>query len=330
MSESGAILSGMSPDNSSRRSYLAGIVTRQELVTEGVSRSHLATSVRSGSLVRLARGVYATAPYANRYKPMADGELLRVAAALAVTGSGVVASHQSAAKLLGIDLLGRAATQVTLSCPRSGSWKSRSGILLRAAELPEGHITTRLSLPVTTAARTTIDLARTSDFRTGVVAADSALHGKLTTKTELQQVVAACRGWPGITRAVEVVDFADMKAESPLESIARIVFRDVGLPAPELQVWLGGVDDPTGRVDFYWRKYLTVAEVDGAIKYADPAAARAQLRRDALLRADGYEVVHFDWQDITNNPQLVATRIRQAFRRGSATLAERAATRAVR
>ena len=95
-----------------------------------------------------------------------------------------------------------------------------------------------------------------------------------------------------------------------------MVFRDCGLPVPSLQAWLGGTTEPVGRVDFYWKKYRTVAEVDGAIKYADPLRAKAQLRRDALLRADGYEVVHFDWQDITENPAYVAASVRTAFRRG--------------
>ena len=71
-----------------------------------------------------------------------------------------------------------------------------------------------------------------------------------------------------------MVDFADALAESPLESIARVVFRDCGLPVPSLQAWLGGTTEPVGRVDFYWKKYRTVAEVDGAIKYADPLRAR--------------------------------------------------------
>ncbi len=148
-------------------------------------------------------------------------------------------------------------------------------------------------LSLTTPARTVIDLARPLDFRAGVVAADSALHSKLATKEELRSVVAACRHRSGIGQAEAVVDFADPLAESPLESIARVVFQDCGLPAPILQAWLGGTAEPVGRVDFYWRRYRTVAEVDGAIKYADPSRARAQLRRDALLRADGYEVVHF-------------------------------------
>ncbi len=163
---------------------------------------------------------------------------------------------------------------------------------------------------MTTAARTVVDLARELDFRAGVVAADSALHRKLTAKEELRAVLATCSQWRGIQRAREVVEFADPRAESPLESIARVVFRDCGLPPPDLQVWLGGVAEPIGRVDFYWTKYRTIAEVDGDMKYKDPRRAKAQLKRDALLRSDGYEVVHFDWQEVTSSPDYVAATIR--------------------
>jgi len=112
-----------------------------------------------------------------------------------------------------------------------------------------------------------------------------------------------------------VVEFADGLSESPLESIARAVFRDCGLPRPALQVRIAG-DEFIGRVDFLWEKYRTVAEVDGAMKYTDPYRARAQLRRDKKLREAGYEVVHFDWREIMSDPEAVAASIRAAFRRG--------------
>ena len=73
---------------------------------------------------------------------------------------------------------------------------------------------------------------------------------------------------------MEVVEFTDQRAESPLESIARVALRDCGLPPPDLQVWLGGVVEPGGRVDFYWKRYRTVAEVDGDLKYQDRRAPR--------------------------------------------------------
>jgi hypothetical protein len=151
-----------------------------------------------------------------------------------------------------------------------------------------------------------------------VVAADSALYRRKTSRAELSAVLATSRGWPGIERARQVVGFSDARAESPFESISRVAFRDGGLPPPELQVWVGGEDGPVGRVDFLWREHRTVAEADGALKYADPDRARRQLRRDADLRAAGFEVVHFSWADLTRTPDQVILAIRAAFRRSSA------------
>jgi len=58
-------------------------------------------------------------------------------------------------------------------------------------------------------------------------------------------------------------------------------------------------------------------EADGAIKYATPARAMAQLDRDARLREAGFEVVHFTWQQVTRTPDQVVASIKTAFRRGS-------------
>ena len=53
------------------------------------------------------------------------------------------------------------------------------------------------------------------------------------------------------------------------------------------------------------------------MKYGDPARAIKQLDRDRQLRDAGYEVVHFGWQDINENPGYVSTAIRTAFERGT-------------
>lgn len=311
----------MTPDELTEKLRLAGIVTRAQLLTSGTSRTHIETSVADGSLVRISRGVYVRGEVAGKYLHLKDGErLLRTVAALAVSGPGTVVSHQSAALLHGIDLLGKPGGKVTATGSPKHGWRGRPWIHLHAAELPASHVTAASGFPMTTAARTVIDLARELNFWSGLVAADSALHRKLTTKDELLAVLAACPRWRGIRRAAEVVEFADKRSESPLESIARVVFRDCGLPPPDLQVWLGGVVEPVGRVDFYWKQYRTIAEVDGELKYKDPARAKAQLKRDSLLRSDGYEVVHFDWQEITGLPDYVAAMVRDAFRRGARTV----------
>jgi predicted transcriptional regulator of viral defense system len=295
---------------------VAGIVTTAELTAAGFSDDRIRTLTKRGDLYRVGRGVYADGPRAYETLAFKGGlQLLQLAAAVAVTGKGTVVSHESAAYLHSIDLLSKQEA-ATLTCPPQRGRNARPGIRLHSARLPAEHVTTWARLPVTTPARTVVDLLRTLSFRDGVVTADSALHRKLVTKAELTAVLATCAHWRGARRAGDVIEFADGRAESPLESIARIAFRDCGLPPPDLQVWLGGTVEPVGRVDFYWKQYRTIAEVDGAIKYADPERARAQLRRDSLLRDDGFEVVHFTWQQITQTPEQVAVSIRKAFRRG--------------
>ena len=176
----------------------------------------------------------------------------------------------------------------------------------------------RGGVPVTSVARTVVDLARTTPFRSGVVLADSALHAKKTSEAELLAVAAGCTRWPGIGRARQVIEFSDGRSESPFESIARVAFRDGGLPPPELQVWVGGEHrGAIGRADFLWREHRTIAEADGALKYADADRARRQLRRDADLREAGFEVVHFTWHELTTAPDQVIEAVRAAFRRAS-------------
>ena len=147
--------------------------------------------------------------------------------------------------------------------------------------------------------------------------ADSAQHGYQVGKGELESVVRDCARWPGIAKARQVVEFSDALAESPFESIARVAFRDGGLPPPMLQVWITASGRAIGRVDFLWDKYATIAEADGAVKYADPYRARQQLNRDAELRRAGYEVVHFTWHELADNPEQVIRWIRAAFARSA-------------
>jgi hypothetical protein len=261
---------------------------------------------------------------AQRSDQAAEHELI-AAAILAATGPGAVVSHRSAAKLHGLDLLGRASTTVALTRPpdSTSSRTGRPGVRVHAAALPAGHVVTRHGIPVTSVARTVIDLARTSPFLAGVVVADCALRATKTTKAELQAVITACPRWPGLQAARRVVAFADARAESVLESVSRVAFRELGLPPPDLQVWVGDATGMIGRADFLWRAHRTIAEADGAIKYTDPTRAMAQLDRDKRLRQAGFDVVHFTWQDITQTPGQVAASINAAFRRTSTLAAGR-------
>lgn len=186
--------------------------------------------------------------------------ILRTAAALATIGPGAVASHQTAASIHYLDLLDTPQTDVTLTRTPGHNRSGRAGVHIYCAELPKDHVTEAYGMPVTTPARTVLDLPRSLEFR--------------------------------------------------------VVFRDCGLPPPDLQIWAGGAE-VVGRVDFLWRRYRTVAEVDGRMKYANSVRAVRQLERDRQLRDAGYEVVHFTWKHITENAGYVNAAIREAFRRGA-------------
>ena len=321
MSDPGAKVGSMEGSRIPDSGRLANISTTAELARAGISKSRLSGLVRTGVLLPVGRGLYAEAAAARELASTRGGSSsLRVVAAVLALGPLAVGSHRDAAKIHGLDLLDRSGGDVVAVTRPSGAPGSRTGrrnVRLNIAALPREHRTVRLGAPVTTVARTVVDLARTTPFREGVVVADSALRGKQTTKAELRAVIEACDRWPGITRARQVVEFSDGLSESAFESISRVVFRDAGLPPPELQVWVGADGIVIGRVDFLWRKYATIGEADGAIKYGDPDRAKMQLRRDAELREAGFEVVHFTWQDLHLNPAQVVRSIRAAFTRSA-------------
>lgn len=295
-----------------------GVASVDQWRAAGLSERQLARQVKTGALVRIRHGIYARASVvAEAANVPARAHALHVAAVIGQR-QDTVASHHSAALLHGLDLLKAppdGTVTVTVPPGRPGSYR-QAGVVRHSAELPQAHVTTVHGLRVTTAARTVADIARTVPFIEGVATADSALHQRWASKSEVRRVLAACDRWPGISAARTVVDFANGLSESVFESSARVVFHQRGLPPPELQIPVFDEQgSPIARVDFLWREQGVVAEADGALKYQNGADAIAELRRDRLLRDQGLEVVHFTWAELFGEPERVVDRILEAFRR---------------
>jgi len=282
----------------------------------GITRHRLRSLVDSGDLVRMRQGVYATRSAVGwAGNDRTRTHVLQVLAARSAVGRRAVASYRSAAILHHLDLLeSRPGNVVTLTLPPD-SPRNRAqpaGMIFHSAKLPPEHLTKLYNLAVTTAARTVIDLARTLPFADAVVVADSALHDEKATKAELAKVLGACPGWPGVKQARRVVEFADERAESPLESVARVVFAQFGLDPPELQSTIFTANGAF-RVDFLWAGQKVVVEADGLLKYKHGRDAVNQFERDRHLRDAGYKVVHFTWKELFQTPETVIKRIREAM-----------------
>jgi len=288
----------------------------------GLTQAQLRSLIRSGDLVRVWHAVYATRAAVEWAKASpARGHALLAIAARTAAGKDSVISHHSAALIHGLDLFPAVPELVTLTRPptRRCNRPKSDGVVFHAAKLPADHVTMLLGVRVTTVPRTVVDLARVSSFMSAVVTADSALRADVTTNradfTTKEALIAACdacAGWPGIRRARRAVDFSDPRAESVLESCARVIFHEHGLDPPELQFTVTGPDFRYS-VDFYWPRYGVIAEADGEIKYSDPRRAIRQLERDQRLRDQGYKVIHFTWRELFQNPRAVIERIRKAF-----------------
>jgi predicted transcriptional regulator of viral defense system len=291
--------------------------TVHEWRATGITPAQFRSLTRAGDLVRVRHGVYATrSAVESAATDPRQGHALRVAAARACLGRDTVASHQSAAVLHGIDLLrdpGGDAVWLTRP-PDRYRGRPPDGVRLYSARLPVQHIRTLYGLPVTTATRTVIDLARSLTFMEGVVAVDAALRLGKTTDIGLSDALRSCTSWPGADRARRVAAFSSEDAGSVLESCARVVFAEAGLPAPVLQAAIATAEGVfVGRVDFCWPSYQVIAEADGMAKYDDPGRARDQIMRDIRLRDAGYKVVHFTWGELFGTPERVIARIRTAF-----------------
>jgi len=290
------------------------VASAAEWRAHGLTTAQFRSLVRSGDLVRVWYGVYATRRAVAWGKASQETEhALRVMAAGISAGRDTVASHHTAATLHGLALYPEGPDLVALTrAPGNRSNRQKAGVIVHSAELPSGHTAKRHGVPVTTVARTVVDIARNSSFMSGVVTTDNALSRELTTKQAMAAVCDSCDRWPGVRKAREAILFGDPLAGSVLESCARVMFHQHGLEPPELQVNIRG-DDFSYLVDFFWRQYDVVAEADGAVKYTDPKRAIDQLKRDQKLRDAGCTVIHFTWQELFGSTAVVIARIRRAL-----------------
>ncbi|WP_134117066.1 hypothetical protein [Kribbella kalugense] len=264
-----------------------------------------------------------------------DGRLKEALARFACAQAlhpGSAVSHFSAAQLSGLRTWtdSRRPSHPPLDAawltrpPEAKRNQRRNDIVVRRATLAPADLSRFLWLPVTSTARTVVDIARALPLREAIVTIDDALRSGVCA-ADLEAVVEQQFQWPGIRRARTTIGFGDPRAESALESIARAVFAAAGLPAPILQAQFW---DGTGwmleRVDFWWPWFRTVGEADGLAKYdADtPEERRRQLRRghrrDQRLSDRAVELVHFGWEDALDPHSDVIARLRAAFARGSA------------
>jgi predicted transcriptional regulator of viral defense system len=285
-----------------------GVVTYEQALAAGVSSRQLRPG---GRLLRVRQGVYAERSRVEAADKHTQ-TILHIAAARITTDVDLVAAGRTAALAHRLPILGT---------PRGVDLVERKDLRPRhhgsSTTIGSHDVVQVMGAPVTSLARTAVDVARRHGFAAGVVTADAVLARDVT-RAELMATVDACRRWSGSRIARRVMQFADPLSETALESLGRARFEEHGLPPCELQVVLGDDDGPIGRVDHYWAAHRTVAEGDGALKYTTGADLFAEKRREDRLREAGFEVVRYTWDEVLRTPEVVVARILAAFARAAA------------
>lgn len=295
-----------------------GVFLARQAVVAGVDHHHLERLRQSGAVHRVRRGGYGLGPgVEGEY----ERHLLRTRAAMLALGVPSWASHQTAAVVHGLPLFRPDLSLVHVTRRRTSSSRTEGGIDHHDGDLPEHHRSEVDGIRVVSLGRAVLDAARTATFEQGLVLADGALRAGLR-RDDLAEVLDACRDWPGAAIAGRVVAFADGRAESVGESLARALLICAGLAPDALQV---EIRTPGGlyRADLGWIELGVVLEFDGKIKYGrdlapggDPAeAAWRERRRELAIEAAGWVVVRVTWAEVVYHPEVVVARVREAIAR---------------
>ena len=276
-----------------------------------MSRQALRTLIDEGWCLRIERELYRVAAAPTTHHQA-------VLAAVWARPAGAVASHRAAAYIWA--LLGFRRPALDVSVP-FGFTQPTGGRVRTSLWLPSQHVTTRDSIPVTRVARTLFDLAGVEPQERVKAIVDDALARGICSQGQLQSVFFALarrgrRGTAAMRELLEDMGPGYVAPASLLESVARSVFIDKGVPLPQFEVHLGD-DELIGRVDCTWTDARLVVELDSQRFHGSPGARERDRQRDNRLVAAGWRVIRVTWDDLRDRPDEVATQILAALARAA-------------
>lgn len=302
----------------------------------GVSRHHLAGAIARGLLLRITRDQYVVTEQFEQIASDDDRHLSQCEAEVAAVRGSVI-SHESAAKLHGLpfgrDYRRRIEEGIQLTLPGRHNVTGLSGCRVSGSGLTSDEITVVAGLPVTTLARTAVDVARRHKLPDSLIILDAtmrrliaqdmdptwdirdAVHEKrfrFAARNQLRAVAKNQRRWDGIPDARGAITLAEPASESALESLSRF-HMDGPFPPPLVGCAVRGASGKWYWVDFCWKEYRVIGEADGALKYTSREAIVAEKLREDDLRAAGWRVVRWGWDEGVRQPHIMNQRIDRAL-----------------
>jgi very-short-patch-repair endonuclease len=280
-----------------------GLVARVQLLAAGLRPGAVDRRLRTGQLRRVHAGVYQVGPVAS---PRA-GEM---AAVLACGGERVAIGHDTAALLW--QLPGPSIKESIAVIVWGAHRGRRPGIRVHRSRLLPEEVTRLDGVPVTTPARTLLDLAGWLGPRELERAVAHAERADLIEPAMLRKLLERHRRRRGVRSLRAFVTNGRTAAFVRSEAEARLLglVRSGGLPEPATNVQVRGFE-----VDLFWRGQRLVVEVDGFAYHSSVRAFERDRSRDATLTAAGMRVMRFTWQQLVDQPNRILVNLAQALAR---------------
>jgi hypothetical protein len=289
-----------------------GVLSLDELFACGLSRGAVSDRALSGRLHKIHRRVYAVG---HTNLPL-EG---RFVAAVKACGPRAVLSHHSAAALWGFMQWDERYPEVTIL---GTAQRAHRGLRIHRTTILDRDDTARhRGIPITSPARTLLDLAARLDHRSlrSATRRAQSLH-----RVNVRQLVAilACHGRrPGSAKLACIVATGPAPTRSELEDAVLDLILRGGFAHPQVNEALRR----SGRrvvPDFRWPEQRLVVEADGAAWHDNQLAREDDAERQALLEAHGERVLRVTWDQAIARPGQTLARIRVA----GAPLAQRVST----
>lgn len=297
--------------------HQAGLLEARQCDAAGVGSDRRRALRRAGLLLPVLRGVHDAGPSLTTLDPGWAGldahDLARHRAAwtalLAVGRSAAVATGACALVLLGVD--GLPVRVRPEAARRDGTHRAPGGgVRVRCVEV--GRVdrvgAAHVVHPIAALAQAVCEL----DREHAVAVLDSALQRRVLRADEVDDVRRRVVGRRGSRRTASWWALVDGRAESPLETRARLQCHDAGLPPDDLQVRVVGRSGRVvARADLGWWRgdgRLVVAEIDGAAPHSVPDALFRDRWRQNDLVAEGVVVLRFTAADVRDGrvaPEVV-------------------------
>jgi predicted transcriptional regulator of viral defense system len=280
-----------------------GVVGLWQLVELGLTTSAVRGRVSRGRLHAVHRSVYAV----GHSRLTREGRFM---AAVLACGAEAVLSHRPAAAMRSLGLTLRAWVDVTAP----GSRRNRRGIRVHGAgSLAAVDRTVIDGIPVTSLARTLLDVCEDATRREVERAIDRAEARRLLDMAAIDDVLARADGRRGaaVLRSVLAQHRAgSTSTRSELEEAFLRICRAAGLMPDAVNAWIPYPDGGGAEGDFLWRRERLIVEVDGRDVHTTRRAFEHDRRRDQQLATLGYRVIRFTWRQIMFEPEYVAATLR--------------------